>query len=469
MVLVIFMGVYVTVKLNQINRLTRNITGVDLIIIELAEKLSDQIFSQVAFGRKFIITKDPDFYRQFLKVEESFISDLKRLSDLTRPLEDKKNLMRIKEQYAALIELFDQQFFQKQNNADLTPWHYQVEKDELADTINQDLRELVKKARIDRDRKIAASNRISSRVLKVTIFIAALAVLVGLTISFFNTRSINRSILLLKKKTRDIAAGKFARISGIASPPEIKELADDFNIMSIRLKELDEMKEDFVNRVSHELRTPLTAIKEASGMLLEGAYREVPEKQQALLRITNEECGRLIRSVNRMLDLARMEADMMVFRFNRCDVVAVIRQTVLKLAPLAQRKRIDLELKPPGNIPRVWIDRERIAQVIENLLGNALKFNTAGGKVVVSVFFRDSGKKFVRIIVADTGCGIPREDLETIFNKYKRLENGSRENVKGTGLGLAIAKHIVSSHGGKIWVKSQPGKGSIFSFTLPVL
>jgi two-component system sensor histidine kinase GlrK len=435
MVLVIFMGVYVTVKLNQINRLTRNITGVDLIIIELAEKLSDQIFSQVAFGRKFIITKDPDFYRQFLKVEESFISDLKRLSDLTRPLEDKKNLMRIKEQYAALIELFDQQFFQKQNNADLTPWHYQVEKDELADTINQDLRELVKKARIDRDRKIAASNRISSRVLKVTIFIAALAVLVGLTISFFNTRSINRSILLLKKKTRDIAAGKFARISGITSPPEIKE----------------------------------PAIKEASGMLLEGAYREVPEKQQALLRITNEECGRLIRSVNRMLDLARMEADMMVFRFNRCDVVAVIRQTVLKLAPLAQRKRIDLELKPPGNIPRVWIDRERIAQVIENLLGNALKFNTAGGKVVVSVFFRDSGKKFVRIIVADTGCGIPREDLETIFNKYKRLENGSRENVKGTGLGLAIAKHIVSSHGGKIWVKSQPGKGSIFSFTLPVL
>jgi two-component system sensor histidine kinase GlrK len=229
------------------------------------------------------------------------------------------------------------------------------------------------------------------------------------------------------------------------------------------------MKEDFINRVSHKLRTPLTAIKEASVMLLEGSYAHVPEKQQALLRITNKECGRLIHSVNRMLDLARMEADMMDFRFSRCDVMPAIRHTVLKLAPIAKRKMIDLELKPPGDIPKVWIDRERIAQVIENLLGNALKFNAAKGKVAVSVFFRNDSKKFVQISVADTGCGIPREDLETIFNKYKRLENGSKRKVKGTGLGLAIAKHIVSSHGGKIWVKSQPGKGSIFSFTLPVL
>ena len=138
----------------------------------------------------------------------------------------------------------------------------------------------------------------------MTVFTAILTVLLGVLISFLNTRSINRSIILLQKKTMELARGTYAKIPEIKAPPEIKALADDFNTMSEKLRRLDEMKVDFINHVSHELRTPLTAIKEASSMLMEGTYNNDAEKQHQLLKITQEECERLINSVNRILDFS---------------------------------------------------------------------------------------------------------------------------------------------------------------------
>jgi two-component system sensor histidine kinase GlrK len=228
------------------------------------------------------------------------------------------------------------------------------------------------------------------------------------------------------------------------------------------------MKEDIIDRVSHKLRTPLTAIREATRMLLDGSYAKEPEKQKELLKITKIECERLIHSVNRILDLSRMEAGMMDFTFKKRNLLPVIQNTVLKLAPIAQKKKIDLELKPSGKLPRVWIGEERVAQVVENLLGNALKFTAENGKVIVQTAVNINDKKFLEVSILDNGCGIPGEDLSTIFDKFKRVGTG-KNRVRGTGLGLSIAKYIVSSHGGKIWVKSKPGKGSIFSFSLPVI
>ena len=468
MILVVFLGAYVTVKLNQINHLTRDIVSVDLGIIDITEKLSDLIFSQVGFESKYLISEDQDFYSQFWKIKQDFSIDLDRLEILVDSTDEKEMFAKIKVNYENYLTLFNRQVDSSKKNKDLMLWTYRMEKDGLIDAINRNLREIGKKARSDRDQKITESNRISSHVLNVTSIIVVTAVVVGLIISFINTRSINRSILLLKEKTKEIADGKYTKISNIDSPPEIKDLADDFNMMCDRLKELDEMKEDFVRRVSHKLRTPLTAIREASGMLLEGSYAHAPEKQQELFRITKNECERLIDSVNEMLDLARMEAGMMNFQFKKLDLVPLIRQTVLKLAPLAQKKRIDLELKPLGELPKVMVDEERIVQVLENLLGNAIKYTDRNGKVVIHALRKNAGENRIEVSVADTGCGIPKESLETIFDKFKRLDDGTKNMVRGTGLGLSITKQIVSNHGGTIWVKSRPGEGSIFYFTLPV-
>ena len=124
-------------------------------------------------------------------------------------------------------------------------------------------------------------------------------------------------------------------------------------------------------------------------------------------------------------------------------------------------------MTPFAELPLVRMDGDRVMQVVENLLGNALKFTPPGGRVIVSLSPKQGGGDFVQVSVADTGPGIPKEHLAQIFERFKRIERG-RETTIGTGLGLSIVKHIVADHGGKIWVRSAPGKGSTFSFLLPV-
>jgi len=467
MLLIISLGVYITLKLNQLNHLSLQIISIGATNIKITEHLLDDMFSQVGFEKKYLISRDQDFYDKFWEIKEHFTKNMERLEYHMGSTKNRNSISEVKNLYSNYHVLFTKEVEDIKNKRNYTLRKYQQKKEIIIDEINQRLKEIIKNAGSDRDKKIYESSTISSHILKVTTITIGLAIFIGLLISFYNTRSINRSIVLLQKRTRDIAKGKFEEIYDISSPPEIKELADDFNTMCERLKELDEMKRDFISHVSHRLRTPLTAIKEASSMLLEGTYAQAPAKQQELLTITKEECEKLIYSVNRMLDLSRMEAKMMDYQIDQCSLFSVIQKSVLKLAPIAQRKKIDLELKPPPDLPLVKIDEEQISQVMENLIGNALKFSPAGGKVVINSHIKNDRKRFVEVSVSDTGRGISKENLEIIFDKFSRIDQG-KETARGTGLGLSIAKFIIADHGGKIWVESKPGKGSIFFFTLPV-
>jgi two-component system sensor histidine kinase GlrK len=320
--------------------------------------------------------------------------------------------------------------------------------------------------RVKRDAK-DLSERLSRRAIRVTGVTAALTIMLGVLIPLYITRSIGKPISLLGQKTREIATGRFHKISDIHSPPEIGQLAGDFNFTSERLEQLDTVKVDFISHISHEVRTPLTSTKAASRMLLEGAIDDSPERQNELLAIVNYECDRLIDAVNRILDISRMEAGMMDYRFLEGDLPPIIQKIGLKLAPLAQRKKIELELMPFSELPLVRMDGDKVMQVVENLLGNVLKFTPPGGKVIVSPSPRKDVGNFVRISIANTGLGIPKEHPAQMFERFKGIEMG-RETTIGTRLGLSIVKHIIADHGGKIWVRSAPGKGSTFSFALPV-
>ncbi|MDP4727087.1 MAG: HAMP domain-containing histidine kinase, partial [Desulfobacterales bacterium] len=343
---------------------------------------------------------------------------------------------------------------------------YATQNEALLDGIALRLNGIIAIVQKGREEKILSAGLISSRVFNMTLFTAILTVVVGTLISFFSTRRINRSIVLLQKKTKEIAEGNYVQFPAMKGPPEIKALADDFNEMSVRLKQLDEMKIDFINHLSHELRTPLTAIREASEMLIEGTYANAPEKKQQLLVITREECERLIRSVNRILDFSRMEAHMMEYRYQEANLTPLLQQSVLKLAPIAQSKRIQLELKPLPELPLIMMDEERISQVMDNLIGNALKFTPENGHVQIMAAPYNQSKKFVCVAVSDTGIGIAADSLKIIFEKFSRVETNGHKTA-GSGLGLTIAKHIISDHGGEIWAKSAPGSGSTFYFALP--
>jgi len=466
MMLVLFLVIFVTIKLNQLTQLTRSASSIDGQIVRLTERLSNNMFSMVGFEKKYLISKDKDFYQHFLRIKKDFNTDIQQIGLLVAGPEKNKKFTETRRLCDEYFSTFTLEIEKIKKGQKYAYGNYQTQKEKIIEEINKNFKDINRTARSDRDEKIKISSQISYNVLITTSIAAGLSIFFGILISFFNTRIINRSIVLLQKKTKDIAEGKFEKISGIGSPPEIKELVNDFNIMCDRLRELDELKEDFISHVSHELRTPLTAIKEASGLLIEGAFADKPKSRQELLTIVKDECERLIVSVNRILDLSRMEAKMMDYHFNRISLIDCIRKCLLKLAPIAKRKNIIFKLRRQKHLPDIRMDSERIGQLLDNLVGNALKFTDQGGSVIVTVLLKNHGRKTIQVSISDTGRGIHKENMENIFNKFKRIECG-QETARGTGLGLSIAKHVITAHGGKIWVESTLGKGSTFFFTLP--
>lgn len=467
MIVVMLMGAYVTYKLNQLNRLTRSIDSVDITSIRISELLLETVISQVGFEKKYLIAKDTDFLNEFLKIKVFFLSQYETLRPLMTSRDQKVLFAETGEFYLRYLSIFETEANRLNHLSAASAEETRLEKDNITNEINRALKALIRLSRDSRDHKLQESGRISDQVLRITALAAGLVVVLGTFIAFVNTRAINRSILLLQQHTKSIAEGRFEMITNIVSPPEIKCLAEDFNRMCIRLQELDEMKIDFISHVSHELRTPLTAIREASGMLMEGTYDGHPDKQRELLSITREECERLIASVNRILDLSRMEASMMTYHFSVCRFETLAEQTIKKLAPIAQRKNVSLNYYFAGNLPNVTIDSQRIDQVLENLVGNALKFTSPGDSITLRATVQATAGEFIEVAVSDTGSGMEKPHLEKIFDKFHRIEDG-KQTGRGTGLGLSIAKHIVSAHGGSIWAESEAGKWSTFFFTLPV-
>jgi two-component system sensor histidine kinase GlrK len=216
--------------------------------------------------------------------------------------------------------------------------------------------------------------------------------------------------------------------------------------------------------MSHELRTPLTCIKEGTGLLLDGVAGSTTEKQRKLLTIVAQESNRLISLVTSLLDLSKMEAGMMTYGLEKSALAPLIQKAVVEIAPLIEAKDIKIETEIAGELPPIKIDRERILQVLRNLLGNAAKFTPKSGKVKVKARTVNSG---IEVSVWDTGPGIAAENLEAIFEKFRQGRSDGASSANGTGLGLAIAKQIITSHGGRIWAENQADRGSTFFFILP--
>jgi PAS domain S-box-containing protein len=231
-----------------------------------------------------------------------------------------------------------------------------------------------------------------------------------------------------------------------------------------RLKELDKLKSDFVSNVSHELRTPLTAIKGSLDNMLDGLTGDLNEKQSRYLVRIKSNADRLARLINDLLDLSRIEAGIKLKRTN-LSLPTIAREVVESLGSVAAEKLISFEIECADINLTAWADPDRIAEVLTNLLGNAIKFTPTGGNVIVSL--ARSGDNWVKVSIADTGPGITSEEASRIFDKFYQVSNPEQRKAMGTGLGLSIAKALVEMHGGKIWLESEAGKGSIFSFTLP--
>ncbi len=227
-----------------------------------------------------------------------------------------------------------------------------------------------------------------------------------------------------------------------------------------RLKELDRMKSEFLSTAAHELRTPLTSILGFSEILLKRKLDE--ERKNRFLKIINEESMGLSALINDLLDLSRIESGK-GFKITKAPID--IKEVILENVDVFEHQtdKHTFKVNIPDDLVKIEADKDKISQVIENLISNALKFSPQGGDITVSI---EQSKAKTKINVSDNGIGIPEKDLSHIFEKFYRAENASSEAIGGTGLGLAIVKYIVEHHGGIISVESGLGRGTTFSFTL---
>jgi signal transduction histidine kinase/putative methionine-R-sulfoxide reductase with GAF domain len=229
------------------------------------------------------------------------------------------------------------------------------------------------------------------------------------------------------------------------------------------LKELDEMKSDFVSTVSHDLRSPLATISGYALVLPEAG--ELNETQQEFVESIRLSVARMMTLINNLLDLGKIEAKVGM-EMKPCQLVEVIKEVVASLGEQARTREIVLQLDLPPELPLVQGNQVRLDQVVSNLVGNAIKFTPGGGRVTIS---GREEKAEVVVEVTDTGIGIAPEDQVHLFEKFYRVSSEEMNDIEGTGLGLAIVKSIVEGHGGRIWVTSQLGQGSTFSFALPIV
>jgi signal transduction histidine kinase len=231
-----------------------------------------------------------------------------------------------------------------------------------------------------------------------------------------------------------------------------------------KLLELDRLKSAFVSIVSHELRTPMTSIKGYVENMLDGLTGALNEKQAYYLGRVKYNAERLTRMINDLLDLSRIEAGRVEVMPTTMYVPELLSEILDGFHSMAREKGLHLEVRPPKEPVAVQADRDKLHQILTNLIQNALKFTPAGGEVSVSADV--DRNEAVQFCVSDSGCGIPLPEQVKIFDRFYRGETVNMDQ-RGAGLGLAITKSLVELHGGRIWVESAPGQGSRFYFTMP--
>jgi len=456
-------SVYAILQLGQMIDVTHSIILVDNPFIDLHNKLSDALLSETRYDKKYTILRDQALHDTFLEARTQFEQYLKEAARIADTDEMRAVIARVLQFHEAYQALFAAEADTIVSGKKYDTARSAAEKEKAVDALMGALMRVRILSQQSIFGKVSQLNEAGARAINAAMATTAAALIFGVVLSFIITASITKPLAVMKRKTAEISNGIYEADLVLAAPPEIAALSESFNLMCEKLKAVDKMKSDFYALMSHELRTPLTSIKEGTNLFIEGKAGDVTEKQKKILSIIAEESNRLIDLVNSLLDIAKLEAGMVPYNFSMVDVNPLVMRAVKEVALLAVAKRITVE-KDLRALPAVPLDAERFMQALRNLIGNALKFTPRGGTVTVASRPVENG---VAISVADTGPGIPPEHGAVIFDKYRQAVVAGAQKLQGTGLGLAIVKHIVQDHGGRVWVESEVGRGSIFTMVLP--
>lgn len=339
-------------------------------------------------------------------------------------------------------------------------------------------------AEMDESEAFAPLYRLSFVLFTLIVLAPILTWLVGR----FAARLIAEPIYQLRKGIEIIGQGNLDYKVGTEAKDEIGDLSRAFDRMTRDLKksttsigslqrevverkkaeekakEALKIKSEFASIVSHELRTPLTAIKEGIAIVSDGSAGSVNDEQKDFLDTAKRNVDRLARLINDVLDFQKLEYGRVKFDIQENDINEVARDVQKEMVYLAKEKELDFILKLDEKLPRIRFDRDKIVQVLMNLVNNSVKFTNKGSITITTA--REGNT--IRVSVKDTGVGIEKEDIPRLFHKFEQLAEAKNRKTGGTGLGLAISRGILAGHKGKIWTESEPGRGATFHFVLPI-
>ena len=311
-------------------------------------------------------------------------------------------------------------------------------------------------------------NNFNKAVNESLIFSAAAAFISAVIVSLFVSRQVVAPIRRIMVASQHIADGHYServQIPGSLDIKEMDELAQlslSFNQMTLELEKAENLRKQLIGDIAHELRTPLATIKGSMEGLMDGV---LPAGQDTYHQVY-QEAERLQRLVDDLQDLNRVESGAIQLNFEKYPVKELVEITQRRLLRQFDEKGISLILDIPDDLPKVSVDADRIGQVFINLIGNSLQYTPTGGVVTVMA---EEKKNQILVTISDTGIGISSENLSYIFTRFYRVDKSRSRAGGGSGIGLTIAKHLVESHGGKIWAESPGlGKGSTISVLLPI-
>ncbi len=320
---------------------------------------------------------------------------------------------------------------------------------------------------------------IFQELLRPLVIAGLLALIVSIVLAVIITRSVTQPLRHVAQAAQRVAKGNYDQPVPVEGSREVKEVAENFNHMAQKVRATQQSQRDLFANVTHELKTPLTSIQGFAQAIQDGAASE-PAAIKRSATIIYDEAARMNRMVGELLDLARIESGQIVMRREIVQIDPVLRGIVEKMGPRAQQSSVALIADIPDGLPSITGDGDRLAQVFGNLIDNAIKHTPSGGKVTVTarVLSGSSVAKKnkpwpggIEISVADTGAGIPPEDLSRIFERFYQVDKSrarARSGGNSLGLGLSIVKEIVTAHGGSIHAESVVGLGTRFVVVLPI-
>jgi signal transduction histidine kinase len=418
-----------------------------------------------------LLVRDERTLDATLRQLNQFGYDLDRLQFVAK--DEAELLSQVREDYEKFIKVVTDVIDRIRSHHDAEARELQLSRaTPLADRLERLTNQLVNKAEADMVASIEASHEEYVASRWVVIAFGGGAIVLALVLGYAISWSLIGPVKQMDEGLRQITGGDFSTHVAVANRDELGALAQNLNRMANELGRLYQQleatsrhKSEFLANMSHELRTPLNAIIGFSEVLGDRMFGELNDKQAEYIQDILSSGRHLLSLINDILDLSKVEAGRMELALERFDLPTTLENTLTLIRERASRRGLGLSLDVDDGLGEIVADERKVRQIVLNLLSNAVKFTPEGGSVGVKAALAD---RAVEVSVADTGIGIAPEDHAAVFEEFRQVGTDYARKHEGTGLGLALTKKFVELHGGTIWLKSAPGEGSTFTFTLPV-